>query len=60
MLLPGVMGGVGFPGKGELGYPGIDRPGCGGTGTVSERRGPGTDGTGHRPGTRPRRKDSPR
>lgn len=27
MLLPGVMGGVGFPGRGELGYPGIDRPG---------------------------------
>lgn len=26
--LPGVMGGVGFPGRGELGYPGIARPGC--------------------------------
>lgn len=31
MPLPGVMGGVGFPASGELGYPGSDRPGCGGT-----------------------------
>lgn len=25
------MGGVGFPASGELGYPGSDRPGCGGS-----------------------------
>ena len=35
MLLPGVIGGVGFPGRGELGYPGTDRPGCGDTVTVT-------------------------
>jgi len=29
------MGGVGFPGRGELGYPGTDRPGCGDTVTVT-------------------------
>jgi len=35
MPLPGVMGGVGFPASGELGYPGSDRPGCGGSATLS-------------------------
>lgn len=38
MELPGVIGGVGFPGSGELGYPGMARPGYEGGGGIGEIR----------------------
>lgn len=53
MPLPGVMGGVGFPASGELGYPGSDRPGCRGTAHPQRPTGPALPPTPPGAGTHP-------